>query len=134
MIRGFVSPRISLAVVLIVLIGHVEPSIAQSGSIESLRQARSFFALPMELDIDRGAENGNAAILRIMPLYSFTISGNMKLVNLTIVTLADAPGTPAYPGEPGAEKTAGVADLLHASFFTPERKGIPRPHHESAFH
>ena len=88
-----------------------------------LRDLPAFFALPVELDLDRGAANGNAAIMRIMPLYKFPLGENMELVNLTILTLADAPGTPAFPGEPGAAKTAGASDLLHASFFTPKSSG-----------
>jgi len=101
----------------------IRPALAQSESVRELREARSFFALPMELDVDRGAANGNAAILRIMPLYSFPLSDSWKLVNMTILTFADAPGTPLYPGEPGGGKVTGAADLLHASFFTPERNG-----------
>ena len=100
-----------------------QPALAQSESVRELREARSFFALPVELDVDRGAANGNAAIMRIMPLYSIPLSDSWKLVNLTILTLADAPGTPLYPGEPGGDKVTGASDLLHASFFTPERNG-----------
>ena len=100
-----------------------QPALAQSDSVEALREARSFFALPLELDIDRGAANGNAAIFRIMPLYSFPLGDSWKVASLTILTLADAPGTPAFPGEPGASKTTGVSDLLHASFFEPDRSG-----------
>lgn len=92
---------------------------AEEQAAETFRDLPAFFALPVELDVDRGAANGNAAIMRIMPLYKFPLGETMELANLTILTLADAPGTPAFPGEPGAEKTTGVADLLHASFFTP---------------
>jgi hypothetical protein len=117
------SGLILSGVAIIALLGYGQPAGAQSASADSLRQARGFFALPLELDVDRGAANGNAAILRIAPLYSFPLGDSWKLVNLTIVTLADAPGTPAFPGEPGAEKTAGASDILHASFFTPNRDG-----------
>jgi hypothetical protein len=61
--------------------------------------------------------------MRIMPLYKFPLGQRMELANLTILTLADAPGTPAFPVAPGAVKTAGIADLLHASFFTPKTDG-----------
>lgn len=106
--------------ILAVLLAQPQLAAGQSESVQALREARGFFALPLELDLDSGAANGNAAILRIMPLYSFSLGENWKLVNLTIVTLADAPGTPAFPGEPGAEKVTGASDLLHASFFTPK--------------
>lgn len=101
------------------LLAQPQLAVGQSESVQALRHARAFFALPMELDLDRGAANGNAAILRIMPLYSFPLGEKWQLDNLTIVTLADAPGTPAFPGEPGAEKVTGISDLLNASFFTP---------------
>ena len=74
----------------------------------------------MVLDMDSGAANGDANILRIMPLYTFSIFERWKLVNLTIMTLADAPsGTPAFPGNPSTEHATGLSDLLHASFVTP---------------
>lgn len=93
--------------------------------IEELREAPSFFALPTELDHDFGAVNGDATIIRLMPLYGFTLGENWRLVNLTIITLADAPGgTPTFPGgDDFGGNTAGIADLLHASFFTPKSSG-----------
>ena len=109
--------------VLTAFLAQPQLAVGQSESAQPLRQARGFFALPVELDIDRGAANGNAAIMRVMPLYKFPLGENMELANLTILTFADAPGTPAFPGAPGAEKTTGVADLLHASFFTPKSSG-----------
>ena len=96
---------------------------ADERPVETLREIPAFFALPVELDIDHGAANGSAAILRIQPLYKFPLGKNMELANLTILTFADAAGTPAFPGAPGTKKTAGFADLLHASFFTPKSSG-----------
>jgi hypothetical protein len=110
-------------VLILGLMGHVQPAAAEAPASQSLRDARRFFALPVELDLDRGAANGNAAIMRIQPLYKFPLGQRMELANLTILTLADAPGTPAFPGAPGAVKTTGIADLLHASFFTPKTDG-----------
>lgn len=107
----------------LVLVGIYPSTGAQEQAAETLRGIPAFFALPIELDVDRGAANGTAAILRIQPLYKFPLGKNMELANLTILTIADAPGTPAFPGEPGAGKTAGVSDLLHASFFTPKSSG-----------
>jgi hypothetical protein len=87
--------------------------------------ASRFFALPLELDFDRGAANGDASILRIAPLYTFPVFDKWKLVHLGVLTLADAPGgTPAFPGEPGVPgNEAGLSDFLHASFYTPETSG-----------
>ncbi len=100
-------------------------AVAQGGAAERLERARGFFALPLELDLDSGAANGDANILRIMPLYTLPLNDKWKLVNLTIFSAADAPaGTPTFPGAGGVGQAAGVSDLLHASFFTPtERRG-----------
>jgi hypothetical protein len=109
---------------LLVLCGYSDRVPAQSESIEAIRRAPAFFALPAEVDIDRGAANGDAIILRVMPLYSFNINENWKLANLSIITMAEAPGgTPVFPGGPASGTATGVADLLHGSFFTPKRSG-----------
>lgn len=100
------------------------PLLAQTKAVEQLSEAPGFFALPLEFDFDSGAANGNANILRIMPVYTFPMSESWKLVNLTIITVADAPGgTPVFPGSPGSGQTAGVSDLLHGSFLTPKPVG-----------
>ena len=101
-------------------LGHGELTHAQSDTSKPARDVRGFFALPMELDFDSGAANGDANILRIMPLFTFPVFERWKLINLAIITLADAPsGTPAFPGNPSTEHTAGLSDLLLASFVTP---------------
>lgn len=86
-----------------------------------------FFALPVELDLDSGASNGDAAIFRLMPLYSFPVSNKWKLVNLNLVTIADTPGgIPGQPGNPSPEpggRVLGIGDLIHASFATPKKSG-----------
>jgi hypothetical protein len=86
-----------------------------------------FFALPVELDLDSGASNGDAAIFRLMPLYSFPVSEKWKLVNLNLITIADAPGgRPGQPGNPNPEsgdRVLGIGDLIHASFATPKKSG-----------
>ena len=112
---------IVLGVILVSLFAQIQPAAGQTGR---LGQARSFFALPMELDLDKGAANGSAAIMRIAPVYSFPLGDNgWKLFNLTVLTVADAPGLPTFPSEPGVAKELGVSDLLHASFFTPKQRG-----------
>jgi hypothetical protein len=117
------SKLVLRGIVLTVLLAQAQTPGAQEKPAERLSQARGFFALPVELDVDRGAANGNAAILRIPALYSFPLGDDWNLVNLTILTLADAPSLPSFPGEPGAGKATGVSDLLHGSFFTPARSG-----------
>ena len=97
----------------------------QTESTARINTDGGFFALPVELDIDRGAANGDASILRIQPLYTFPVFDKWKLVHLDVITLADAPGgTPAFPGDPAqTDNKAGISDLLHASFFTPDTTG-----------
>ena len=86
-----------------------------------------YFALPMEIETDFGAANGNAARLRLMPLYSYPRNEQWQLIHLDQILLADAPGgVPGQPGNPepvsGGQAT-GLGDLLHASFFTPKQQG-----------
>lgn len=82
------------------------------------------FALPIEIEADSGASNGDATIIRIMPLYNIGLSKDWRVVNLDLISLADAPGgVPGRPGNPNAtpgEREFGLSDLIHASFFTPE--------------
>jgi hypothetical protein len=86
-----------------------------------------FFALPLELDLDSGATNGDATIFRIVPLYGKPSSDNWKLINLDMLTLADAPGgIPGRPGNPNPEpgsRTFGIGDVVHGSFFTAPTTG-----------
>jgi hypothetical protein len=122
--RGGWKELLALGAILLMLFTQAQTAAAQSNSADRLGQARGFFALPVELDIDRGAANGDASILRMMPLYTFPVFDTWKLVNLTIFSLADAPGgLPEFPGDTSAGQTAGISDLLHASFVTPNRSG-----------
>ena len=121
------SRRASLTgVFLIVLVSLLSASAkAETEPAGGVARPRNFFALPLELDIDHGAANGDASILRIQPLYTFPVFDKWRLVHLDIITLADAPaGTPAFPGDSTQTgDKAGISDLLHGSFFTPESSG-----------
>jgi hypothetical protein len=90
-------------------------------------EQRAFFSLPMELDLDSGADNGDAAILRLAPLYKIPLTQNWSLVNLELFVMADAPGgVPGRPGNPEPEKgdkTFGLSDFTHLSLLTPENTG-----------
>lgn len=109
---------------ILALVGHSAAAIAETETARQKDDIRGFFALPVELDFDSGAANGDANILRIMPLYTFPVFDRWKLIHLDIISLADAPsGTPAFPGDPDIEHAAGLSDLLHASFYTPNRSG-----------
>lgn len=96
------------------------PALLAAQSEDDFDDRPRAFALPVELDVDRGGANGDAAIMRIQPLYTFPVGEKWKLVHLTMITLADAPsGTPVFPGDPGFDNNTGLSDLLHATFFTP---------------
>ena len=108
------------------------PSVAQENettgaSRSGLITPANYFSLPIEIEHDFGADNGEATLARLMPLYSLKLNDDWRLVNLDIITLADAPGgVPGRPINPSPESTAdafGVGDLIHASFFTPEDQG-----------
>lgn len=110
-------------VTVFLILAQLQPVAAQSNAAEQLSEAPGFFALPVELDFDNGAANGDATILRMMPLYTFPVLETWKLVNLAIISAADAPGVPEFPGDTSSGQATGLSDLLHASFVTPHRSG-----------
>jgi hypothetical protein len=124
MLTRDIRTYLTRSIIFVALLAQAQVAAGQSESADRLEKARGFFALPVELDFDSGAANGDANILRIMPLYTFPVFDTWKLVNLTIMMMADAPGgTPSFPGAVGAGQEAGLSDLLHASFATPTRTG-----------
>jgi hypothetical protein len=80
-----------------------------------------FFALPVEFEGDWGAANGDALLIRFLPLYKLPLSEEWELVNLDLVTLADAPDLPSVPGDPTAKREFGLSDWVHASIL--EKRG-----------
>ncbi|MGB5894903.1 MAG: hypothetical protein WBG58_12065, partial [Ignavibacteriaceae bacterium] len=50
------------------------------------------FALAIEFDFDHGAPNGYAIINRYLPIIAFPIGEKWKLINLSQIIVADAPG------------------------------------------
>ena len=125
--RGYLRHTFLPCVVSIIL--YPACSVAQESDSESQTGDGRFFALPVELDADSGAANGDATILRIMPLYGRPSKDNWKIVHLDLLTLADTPGgIPGTPGNPNpepGERVFGISDLTHASFFTPPSSGNP---------
>ena len=100
---------------------------AEDGVDKKVRDAKRFFALPVELDFDSGADNGDASILRFAPLYGSPSKTEWKFTHINLVTFADAPGgLPGQPGNPSPEpggRVFGISDLLHASFRTAPMSG-----------
>ena len=84
---------------------------------------RREFALPIEIDVDYGAENGTAIISRYLPLVALPLGERWRLINLTLAVVADAPGgVPGRPGNPEpvpSEPVFGLGDLTDVVFFTP---------------
>ncbi len=81
------------------------------------------WVLPFEVDADSGAANGDAVIGRFLPLNTIYISEDWKLVNIAIVTVADAPGgRPGQPGNPDpvpGPKVFGLGDFTDAVLLSP---------------
>ena len=81
------------------------------------------FALPIKVDFDYGAGNGDAVISRYLPLVAFPLGERWRLINLTLAVVANAPGgVPGRPGNPEpvpSEPVFGLGDLTDAVFFTP---------------
>lgn len=104
---------------------HVPETQAQESTATSQTGENRFFAIPVEIDADSGAANGDASILRIAPLYGLGSLSKLKFVHIDLITIADAPGgVPGRPGNPdpeSGERVFGISDLVHASFFTPKK-------------
>ena len=126
--------RVSLALYLCAasMFLHVPNVLGQESDSESAEPAAEtkkdrFFALPVEIDADSGASNGDATILRIAPLYGLGSLYNMEIVHIDLITIAGAPGgVPGRPGNPSPEpgpNVFGLSDLVHASFFMPDNSG-----------
>lgn len=87
-----------------------------------------FFSMPLELDFDSGADNGDAAFLKFAPLYSTPLSDDWSLININLIMLIDAPGgVPGSAGNPepsaGDNRAFGLGDVTHLSIFTPRSEG-----------
>ena len=106
----------------VLLVGLLLLIAATVGAEDSQPPGREF-TLPIEMDVDHGAANGDAVIFRLMPLASFPMGERWKLVNLTLAFVADAPGgVPGRPGNPEpvpGPNVFGLGDLTDAVFFTP---------------
>ena len=103
--------------------------LAADPSTEKPSEAAKVFLLPIEFDFDSGAANGNALIARFLPVNSLLVRDTWKLVNVALISLADAPGgIPGSPGNPEpipGEQVFGLADFTDAIFYTPNRsKGL----------
>ena len=103
------------------------PAAAQEQAPVGLRAPPRAFALPMEVEHDFGAANGEATIIRFLPLWSVPLGEAWRLINLELVTAGEAPGGvpggSVNPNPTPGERAFGLSDLIHGSFFTPEDQG-----------
>lgn len=74
------------------------------------------WVLPFEIDADFGAANGDAVISRFVPLNTIYISDEWKIVNIALVTIADAPG--GRPGQPGNPEPVPGPNVFGLGDFT----------------
>jgi len=104
-----------------VLYASDEPAKASEAEELAPKQPK-YFLLPFEIDGDSGAANGDAIISRILPANSIAISKKLRLLNMAIVTIADAPGgRPGTPGNPDSAPSPnvfGLGDITDAFLFT----------------
>ena len=121
------GPRHGTFPALAALLAIAPPLMSQEQAADSLRAPPRSFALPMEVERDFGADNGEATFIRFLPLWSIPLGEAWRLINLDLITLADAPegvpGLPVNPNPTPGERTFGLSDLIHASFLTPEGQG-----------
>ena len=86
-----------------------------------------FFTVPFEMDTDGNADDGGATVLRILPVFAVKLNADWNLLNMSIITVADAPG--GRPGSPGNPEPVpgpavfGLGDFAHAVLFGPSGEG-----------
>jgi len=105
---------------------HYIPGRCKFSPVIAQEEAQSTFALPIELEGDYGAPNGNALFLRFLPLWQTTVREKWSLVHLDLFSLANAPPGPGSPinPEPVPGGTAtGLTDFIHMTLYTPESNG-----------
>ncbi|MGF1561961.1 MAG: neuromedin U [Geminicoccaceae bacterium] len=90
----------------------------------------SLVSLPFKFTFDNGADNGDANILNIQPVYPVT-AGDWNLVNRVIAPIADAPGgVPNLPSNPGigedtGDRAFGLGDINYSLFLNPTETTTP---------
>ena len=82
---------------LVSIVSWSEPGMAADTSVLPQSKSEKLFVLPVEMDFDSGAANGNAIITRLIPVNSIPLNEDWQLVNIAMIVIADAPG-----GVPGS--------------------------------
>ena len=81
----------------------------------------SMISLPFKLNLDYGAENGDATILNIQPVIPVTV-GDWNLVNRAIIPIAHVDGAIQGPNNPSPElggSASGLGDINYSLYFSP---------------
>lgn len=100
-----------------------EPGTESASAGEEPAARPRYFMLPMEIDGDSGAANGDAVIGRIMPASSIPLGEKWRLLSIAMIHIADAPG--GRPGSPGNPESVpgpnvfGLGDSSAAFVFSP---------------
>ena len=81
----------------------------------------SMISLPFKLNLDYGADNGDATILNIQPVIPVTV-GDWNLVNRAIIPIAHVDGAIQGPNNPSPElggSASGLGDINYSLYFSP---------------
>ena len=81
----------------------------------------SMISLPFKLNLDYGADNGDATILNIQPVIPVTV-GDWNLVNRAIIPVAHVDGAIQGPNNPSPElggSASGLGDINYSLYFSP---------------
>ncbi len=93
-----------------------------SANAPSQGNSEALFVLPVEVDFDSGATNGDAIITRLLPVNSVPLKNDWRLVNVAMIVIADAPGgVPGSPGNPdpvAGPNIFGLGDFTDALIFS----------------
>jgi hypothetical protein len=99
-----------------------ESCLSANTNAPSQDNSKELFVLPVEMDFDSGAANGDAIITRLLPIKSIPLKNDWRLVNIAMIVIADAPGgVPGTPGNPDSvagPNVFGLGDFTDAVIFS----------------
>ena len=83
----------------------------------------SLISLPFKLNVDTGADDGDAQILNIQPVIPVTV-GDWNLVNRAIIPIANVDGAIPGPNNPNpgsgdGGSASGLGDINYSIYFSP---------------
>ncbi len=83
----------------------------------------SLISLPFKLNVDTGADDGDAQVLNIQPVIPVTV-GDWNLVNRAIIPIANVDGAIPGPNNPNpgpgdGGSASGLGDINYSIYFSP---------------